>query len=226
MPLATTTCPMIKVLVADDHNLFRDGLTRILGSYPDVEVVASVASGEAAVVKGAELSPDVFLLDVNMPGIGGAGAIRELRRLNPEACVLMLTVSEQEDDLFTAVRSGARGSLLKDASSSQLIDAIRRVHAGEAVINPIMAAKLFDQFSAMPQMVAPTPEMEEITARERQILHLLTHGLSNKEIGKELSISPYTVKAHLHHILEKLNLRSRVEAAAWAVRHGLTKRRL
>ncbi|MCP4418520.1 MAG: response regulator transcription factor, partial [Chloroflexi bacterium] len=173
--------------------------------------------------KGIELKPDVFLLDVNMPGIGGVGAIRELCELNPEPRVLMLTVSEQEDDLFTAVRSGARGYLLKDATSDQLIDAIQRVYAGEAVINPVMAAKLFDQFSALPKMPQPAPEMDELTARERQILHLLTHGMSNKEIGEELSISPYTAKAHLHHILEKLNLRSRVEAAAWAVRHGLTK---
>ncbi len=216
---------MIRVLVADDHNLFRDGLTRILGGHPDIEVIASVSSGEEAIVKGSELKPDVFLLDVNMPGIGGVGAIRELLELNPEASVLMLTVSEQEEDLFTAVRSGARGYLLKDATSSQLIDAIHRVHAGEAVINPAMAAKLFNQFSALPQMPKPTPEMETLTDRERQILHLLTLGLSNKEIGEELSISPYTAKAHLHHILEKLNLRSRVEAAAWAVRHGLTKRK-
>jgi DNA-binding NarL/FixJ family response regulator len=217
---------MIRVLVADDHNLFRDGLTRILDSHPDIEVVASVSSGEAAVAKDEELNPDVFLLDVNMPGIGGVGAIRALRERNPEARVLMLTVSEKEDDLFTAVRVGARGYLLKDATSEQLIDAIRRVHAGEAVINPVMAAKLFDQFSTLPRVPQPTPEMEELTDRERQILHLLTHGMSNKEIGEELSISPYTVKAHLHHILEKLNLRSRVEAAAWAVRHGLTKRKI
>ncbi len=214
---------MIRVLVADDHNLFRDGLTRILDSQPDIEVIASVDSGEAAVARAAEIQPDVFLLDVNMPGIGGVGAIRELREINPQARILMLTVSESEEDLFTAVRSGARGYLLKDASTNQLVDAIQRIHAGEAVLNPLMAAKLLDQFAALPKALQPTPEMEELTTREQQILHLLTHGLSNKELGKELAISPYTVKAHLRHILEKLNLRSRVEAAAWAVRHGLTK---
>lgn len=215
---------MIKVLIADDHNLFRDGLTRILSAYPEIEVVASVGSGEEAVARGAELQPDIFLLDVNMPGIGGVGATQQLRAENPEVNILMLTVSEQESDLFAAVRSGARGYMLKDATSSQLLDAVRRVHAGEAIIAPVMAAKLFDEFATLPAAAKPSPKLDELTERERQILHLLTHGLSNKEIGSELALSPHTIKVHLHRILDKLDLRSRVEAAAWAVRHGLTKR--
>jgi DNA-binding NarL/FixJ family response regulator len=214
---------MIKVLIADDHHLFRDGLTRILNGCPEIEVVASVDSGEEAVAKGAELQPDVFLLDVNMPGIGGVGATIELQAADAATRILMLTVSEHESDLFAAIRSGARGYLLKDATSKQLIDAIRRVFAGEAIIAPVMAAKLFAEFAALPDAPEPAPELAELTKRERQILHLLTLGLSNKEMGSELSLSPHTIKVHLHRILEKLGLRSRVEAAAWAVRHGLTK---
>lgn len=215
---------MIRVIVADDHHLFRDGLARILNSYPDIEVVASVGSGEEAVTAVAQHQPDITLLDVNMPGIGGVGATQQLRAADPDARILMLTVSERESDLFTAIRSGARGYLLKDATSDQLHDAVRRVYAGEAIIAPAMAAKLFDKFSEMPEAPKRSPKLDELTEREREILHLLTGGLSNKEIGVQLSLSPHTIKVHLHRILEKLDLRSRVEAAAWAVRHGLSER--
>ena len=214
---------MIRIVLADDHHLFRDGLARILNGYPDIDVVAAVNSGEAAVTAVAQHQPDVILLDVNMPGIGGVGATQQLRQANPDVRILMLTVSEQESDLFAAIRSGARGYLLKDATSEQLHDAVRRVHAGEAIIAPAMAAKLFDKFAELPEAPQRSPKLEELTQRERQILHYLTQGLSDKEIGRELSLSPHTVKVHLHRILEKLDLRSRVEAAAWAVRHGLTK---
>lgn len=217
---------MIRVVLADDHHLFRDGLARILNGYPDIEVVATVGSGEAAVTAVAQHQPDVVLLDVNMPGIGGVGATQQLHRADPDVRILMLTVSEQGNDLFAAIRSGARGYLLKDATSDQLHDAIMRVHVGEAIIAPAMAAKLFDKFAELPEAPKRSPKLDELTERERQILHLLTQGLSNKEIGLELSLSPHTIKVHLHRILEKLDLRSRVEAAAWAVRHGLTKRNI
>jgi two-component system NarL family response regulator len=215
---------MIRVIVADDHHLFRDGLARILNSYPDIAVVASVGSGEEAVTAVAQYQPDVILLDVNMPGIGGVGATQQLHAADPDTRILMLTVSERESDLFSAIRSGARGYLLKDATSDQLHDAVCRVYAGEAIIAPPMAAKLFDKFSEMPEAPKPSPKLDELTQREREILHLLTGGLSNKEIGVQLSLSPHTIKVHLHRILEKLDLRSRVEAAAWAVRHGLSER--
>lgn len=217
---------MIRIVLADDHHLFRDGLARILNGYPDIEVVVSVSSGEASVTAVAQHQPDVILLDVNMPGIGGVGATRQIRDADPEARILMLTVSEQESDLFAAIRSGARGYLLKDATSEQLHDAVCRVYAGEAIIAPVMAAKLFDKFSEMPEAPKRSPKYDELTDRERDILHLLIQGLSNKEIGAQLSLSPHTVKVHLHRILEKLELRSRVEAAAWAVRHGLAKHKI
>ncbi|MCB9419829.1 MAG: response regulator transcription factor [Ardenticatenaceae bacterium] len=215
---------MIRIVLADDHHLFRDGLARILNGYPDLEVVASVSSGEDAVTAVSHHQPDVILLDVNMPGIGGVGATQQIRQNDSEARILMLTVSERESDLFSAIRSGARGYLLKDSTSEQLNDAVRRVYAGEAIIAPVMAAKLFDKFSEMPEAPKRSPKLDELTDREQEILHLLTQGLSNKEIGVQLALSPHTVKVHLHRILEKLDLRSRVEAAAWAVRHGLAKR--
>lgn len=216
---------MIRVVLADDHHLFRNGLARILNGYPEIEVVAAVSSGEEAVTAVTQHQPDVILLDVNMPGMGGVGATRQLHHNDPNVRILMLTVSEQESDLFAAIRSGARGYLLKDATSDQLHDAVLRVHAGEAIIDPAMAAKLFDKFAELPEAPKRSPKLDELTERERQILHLLTQGLSNKEIGQELSLSPHTVKVHLHRILDKLDLRSRVEAATWAVRHGLTKRK-
>ena len=140
----------------------------------------------------------------------------------------MLTVSEEDQDLFTAIRAGARGYILKNSSSQELLDAIRRVDAGEAVINPSMAVKLLDEFALLsataprPQ-TKPTPEGESLTEREQEVLKCVARGLSNKEIGEQLSISPHTVKAHLRSILDKLHLRGRVDAAAWAVRHGMLR---
>ena len=221
---------MIRILIADDHHLFREGLTRILNDAPGITVVASASSGEEAIANAAELKPDVVLMDVNMPGIGGVEATRQLHASHPEAHVLMLTVSEQDSDLFAAIRAGARGYLLKNTTSHELITAIQRVHAGEAVVTPVMAAKLLDEFASLPPSTGSTPKRralesskEALTDREYDVLRLVARGLSNKEIGKALSISPHTVKAHLRSILDKLHLRSRVEAAAWAVRRGLLR---
>ncbi|MCI0520394.1 MAG: response regulator transcription factor [Chloroflexi bacterium] len=214
---------MIRVLIADDHHLFREGLVRILNETSDLQVVASLSRGEEAVAQAAALRPDVILMDVNMPGIGGLEAARRLRAGCPQARVLMLTVSEQESDLFAAVRAGARGYLLKSATSVELVEAVQRVARGEAIIAPVMAARLLDEFAAMPAGVAKgeAPTAEEVTERERQVLQMVAKGMSNKEIGAALNLSPHTIKAHLRSILDKLHLRSRSEAAAWAATHGL-----
>ena len=216
---------MIKVLLTDDHNLFREGLARILRDAPGIELVACAASGEEALQLADQYQPEVALMDINMPGIGGLEAARRLRQKYPETKVLMLTISEEDQDLFTAVRFGARGYILKNTSSRDLLDAVRRVHEGEAVITPSMAVKLLEAFAATP---APSqtkemenPQVEELTERETEVLRLIARGLNNKEIGDQLWISPNTVKAHLRNILEKLQLTSRVEAATWAIRHGL-----
>lgn len=219
---------MIRVLLTDDHHLFREGLSRILQDAPGIDLTATAASGEEAQKIAATHRPDIILMDVNMPGIGGIEATRQLHDTHPKIKILMLTVSEEDQDLFTAIRAGAKGYILKNSSSQELLDAIRRVHEGEAVINPSMAVKLLDEFALIsaraprPQ-TEQTPESESLTDRELEVLKCVARGLSNKEIGEQLSISPHTVKAHLRSILDKLHLRGRVDAAAWAVRHGMLR---
>ena len=218
---------MIKVILADDHHLFREGLARILQDAPGIELVASAANGEEAQARINDLNPDIILMDINMPGIGGIEATRQLLDTHPEIRVIMLTISEEDQDLYRAIQAGAKGYILKNSSSVELLDAIRRVHAGEAIINSKMAVKLLEEFTllstSIPRPKAPTSESESLTYREREVLKYVARGLSNKEIGDQLSISPHTVKAHLRSILDKLQLRGRVDAAAWAVRHGMLR---
>lgn len=212
---------MIKILIADDHRLFREGLARVLNDVPEMSVVASASNGEEALTKATETRPNVILMDLNMPVVDGVEATRRLRVTLPQANVLMLTVSEQEQHLFAAVRAGARGYLLKSMASDELIDAIRRANAGEAIIAPGMALKLLNEFAALsPATDWQVSGGEDLSAREREVLRYVTQGMSNKEIGLALSLSPHTVKAHLRSILDKLHLRNRAEVAAWATRHS------
>ena len=212
---------MIRVLLADDHHLFREGLARILSDEEDIEIVATLRSGEEALAAANSYRPDVAVLDVNMPGIGGIETARRLRQHFPELGILLLTVSEDRETLFSAVQAGVRGYLLKSSTSAELVNAIHRVQKGEAAISPSMSVKLLDEFAAISRGQRQRPQ-DILTERERAILRYVASGMSNKEIGQALSISPHTVKAHLRHILDKLGLRSRTQAAAWAERHGLT----
>lgn len=212
---------MIKILIADDHQLFREGLARVLNDVPDLSVVASASNGEEALTRAAETRPNVVLMDLNMPGVDGVEATRRLRVAQPQAHILMLTVSEQEQHLFAAIRAGARGYLLKSIESDDLIDAIRRVNAGEAIVVPNMAVKLLNEFAALSSAVQWRESGgEDLSPREREVLRLIAQGLSNKEIGAALALSPHTIKAHLRSILDKLQLRNRAEVAAWAARHN------
>ena len=213
---------MIKLLIADDHHLFREGLSRILDDSPSFQIVGTVSSGEDAMTATAELMPDVIMLDIHMPGMGGLEAAQHLHNRYPDLGIIMLTVSEDENDLFTAVRAGARGYMLKNSTAVELSAGIRQVYAGKAAISPTMSVKLLNQFASTQAASSPRP-VDDLTDREQDVLKLVARGMSNKEIGVHLSISPHTVKTHLRHILDKLNLRSRSEAAAWAERHGLTK---
>jgi DNA-binding NarL/FixJ family response regulator len=218
---------MIRVLIADDHHLFREGLARVLNETPGISIVASVSNGAEAVARAAEFKPDVILMDVNMPKLDGVEATRQLRNIHPAASVLMLTVSEEERDLYAAIRAGARGYLLKNATTSELIEAIQHVYAKEAILAPGMAAKLLDEFAAISPPAQPSGndvESDALTEREQQVLQWVALGLTNKEIGAKLSLSPHTIKAHLRTILDKLHLRSRAEAAAWVGRHDASKR--
>ncbi len=215
---------MIRILIADDHRLFREGLARVLNDTAEMSVVASVSDGADAIARAAALRPDVALLDINMARVDGIEAARQIHLAQPETHILMLTVSENAEHLFAAVRAGARGYLLKSMGSDELMDAIRRVNAGEAIIAPSMAAKLLDEFAALStDSERRETGGEELTARERAVLRLIAQGMTNKEIGAALSLSPHTVKAHLRNILDKLHLRSRSEAAAWAARHSLAR---
>ena len=218
---------MIRILIADDHSLFREGLARVLNEAPGMSVVASVSNGLEALSRVAEFKPDVVLMDVNMPKLGGVEATRQLRKIHPQASVLMLTISEDEHDLYAAIRAGARGYLLKNASSAELIEGIRRVYAKEAILTPGMAAKLLNEFASISPAPMPLDHADDrddvnagvLTEREREVLQWVARGLTNKEIGAQLSLSPHTIKAHIRTILEKLHVRSRAEAAAWATRH-------
>ncbi len=215
---------MIRVVLVDDHHLFREALSRLLADVPDIHVLAGYSRGEDLLTQVQALQPDVVLMDVSMPGLGGVETTRRLHQLYPAARIVMLTVSEQEEDLFAAIRAGARGYILKNSTGSELIETIRRVYAGEVVLTPPMTAKLVEAFAGA--AVAPLRSQEEpLTAREQEILRWVARGLSNKEIGAMIGLSPHTVKAHLRSILDKLHLRSRAEAAAWAVSHDLLNER-
>lgn len=206
---------MIRVLIADDHTILRQGLRRILDEDSVLTVVGEATTGEEAVARALELVPDVVLMDVNMPQLSGIEAVRRIRTAHPEIRVLMLTVSNKDQDLMGALKAGARGYLLKNAGARQVIEAIQRVHAGEAILPPTLAARVLDE------LAAPVPGPEKLTPRETEVLRLVVQGLGNKEIAVALSISENTVKTHVRHILDKLGLRSRLEAAAYAVHSGL-----
>ena len=212
----------IRILVVDDHTLFRRGLTALLGSDPRLQVVGEAGDAGEAQRRAQELQPDVILLDNHLPGVNGVDALPGLREVAPGARVLMLTVSEDERDLGAALRGGARGYLLKTADSEALAEAIERAMRGESTISPEMAGKLADAFqagAAPAAQAAPNP-LDVLSPREREILACIARGASNKEIGRELDIAETTVKIHVQHILRKLGLSSRVQAAVFAAEAG------
>jgi NarL family two-component system response regulator LiaR len=207
----------IRVLIADDHAVVRQGLRTFLELQDDIEVVADVADGEAALRAAEEHEPDVVLMDLVMPGEGGVAAIRALRERRPEARVLVLTSFLDDEKLFPAVRAGAAGYLLKDVEPAELVRAIRTVDDGEALLHPAVAARLMEEFA---QTERPAAD-EALTAREREVLTLIARGLSNKLIARDLEIAEKTVKTHVSSILGKLGLTDRTQAALYAVRSGL-----
>lgn len=210
----------IRVLIADDHSLFRQGLARILADFPELRVVGEAASGEEAAAPAERLAPDVVLMDVRMPG-GGSEATRLIRESHPEIQVIMLTVSDKDEDLFAALQAGARGYLLKDAPAHELVEAIHRVRAGQAMIAPAMTARLLEDLAAPSAGMARSAQRGALTERESQVLRFVARGLGNREIAARLGISEHTVKTHIAHILEKLQVRTRAQAAACAVKMGL-----
>jgi len=206
------TADKIRVLVADDHVTVREGLAAIIGRQPDMTVVGEAAHGRDAVEVWRKHHPDVALLDLRMPVLDGVGAIEEIRQQDASARVIVLTTFDTDADISRAIKAGAKGYLLKDAQREDLLECIRKVHAGETSIPPALVAKL-----------AAGMSNETLTGRELEVLSLLSRGKSNKEIGVNLYISETTVKSHLRSIFSKLNVLSRTEAIAAASRRGLVQ---
>jgi len=206
----------IRLLIVDNHTLFRQGLVSLLQSEPGYDVIGEASSGEEAVHIVPTLDPDVVLMDVKMPGIGGVEATRRLIEADPEERILMLTVSEEEENLVAAIQAGARGYILKNADAAELLEAIQRVHAGEAMISPAMTFRLL-QVLKNGGIPAPLSELP-LTSREQDVFRLLAQGASNRQIAETLMITENTVKTHVRNILEKLELHTRSEVAAYARR--------
>jgi len=223
MDASTHAQDPLRVLIVDDHALFRRGLRMVLEQESDVEVVGEAADGEEAVNVAQELMPDVILMDVRMPKRSGIEATEEIKDLIPHARILMLTISEDESDLFDAIKAGASGYLLKEISIEEVADAVRAVAAGQSRLSPSMASKLLTEFAAMSRRSEEPEQLPapRLTDREMQVLRLVAQGLANREIAKQLFISENTVKNHIRNILEKLHLHSRMEAVVYAVREKL-----
>ncbi len=210
------------MLIVDDHAVFRRGLELVLAEEPDLEIVGEAGDGQEAIERAADLLPDVVVMDVRMPIVGGIEAARRIRNARPGTKVVMLTGSENEEDLFAAVRVGATGYLLKEVATDEVAGAVRAVARGQALIAPAMATKLLGEFNVLSRRVdGQLGAAPGITDREVEVLRLVAKGMSNKEIAGELVIAENTVKNHVRNILDKLHLRSRMEAALYAVREKL-----
>lgn len=210
----------IRVLIADDHERFRRGLKMVLEAEDGIEVVAQAGTGAEAVERVEELAPDVVLMDVRMPVQNGIEATRTIREAFPSTRIIMLTVSDDEDDLFDAVKAGANGYLLKEVSIEEVADAVRAVVQGQSLITPSMAAKLITEFGTLARRAEEAPEAPpnpSLSPRELEVLKRVAKGMSNEDIAAELAMTPPAVRNHVANILVKLQLRSRIEAALMAM---------
>ncbi|HLE30447.1 MAG TPA: response regulator transcription factor [Anaerolineales bacterium] len=210
----------MRILVADDHSLFRDGLVSLLEA-AGFEVVGQVGDGASAVEAALRLRPDAILLDITMPGVKGLEALRQIRAAWPEAQVVILTASDDEANLFEAVEAGARGYLLKNLNADEFVDMLNGLARGEAAMTRQTTARLMARFTQHGQSHPVSPD--DLTQRETTLLELMVQGRSNKEIAQTLSLSENTVKYHVKHILQKLGVQNRTEAAVQALRIGLLK---
>ena len=209
----------VRVLLADDHPLFRNGVASLLATR-DYVVVGQAGSGAEAVQLAEALKPDLILMDIRMPGLNGLAATRLIKTRQPEARIVILTVSEEDADLFEAIKSGAAGYLLKSLDSGQFFELLEAVMRGEPGITPDLAAKILREF-ARPQTTAVEPGPDDLTPREREVLGLVAQGATNAEIAAQLAVSENTVKFHMKNILQKLHARNRAEVVAYALRSGL-----
>ena len=213
-----------RILLADDHGLFREGLAGIISSQPDLLVVGEAGDGLEAIVKARELKPDLILMDIQMPGCDGLEATQKIKRELPDTVIVMLTVRDEEEKLFEAIKNGAQGYLLKNIRAHELLEMLRGAMRGEAAISPLLAGRMLEEFRRLSQQAPRDIEPDEIdmlTLREQEVLGLVAQGRSDKEIAGILSISLHTVKSHLRNILAKLQVNSRREAAWLAKNKGL-----
>ena len=210
---------MIRVLVADDHPLVRQGLRSFLSTIDDIDVVGEASDGAEAIAMATALQPDVVMMDLAMPTVDGIEAIRRITEERPSARIIALTSFATDDKVFPAIQAGAAGYLLKETEPSELVEAIRKVHRGEPILHPSVAARL------MQQVVAATPRAHrtDLTARELEVLRLIAAGRSNKEIAHDLAVAEKTVKTHVSNVLSKLGVADRTQAALYAVQHGLAE---
>jgi len=215
--------PRIRVLLADDHHLFREGLTNLLNTQPDLEVVGEASDGLEVLVKARKLTPDLILMDIGMPGCDGVEATQRIMEELPDTVIVILTVRNEDEQLFRAIKSGARGYLLKNIRSLELISMIRGAVKGEAAITPALGARMLEEFRRLSQRprMSSQEEAETLTTREKEVLSLVAQGASDQDIAQKLVISIHTVKSHMRNILSKLHLSHRHDAAQYALREGL-----
>lgn len=210
----------IQILIVDDHPIVRDGLVAILGTQADLEVAGQADSGEEALHLFRRLDPDVILLDLEMPGMDGVQVIKKLREVRAGVKIVVFTAFDSDERILSALQAGAKGYLLKGAPRSELFSAIRVVHQGGSLLQPVVASRLLNQLA---EQQPSAPSVEELTGRELDVMHLLAQGRQNKEIAAMLFISERTVKFHITSILAKLNASNRTEAVAIALQQGLVK---
>ena len=213
----------IRVLLADDHSLFRKGLASLLSSDKGFKVVGEAQDGTEALNKAKDLKPDLILMDVYMPGGNGLEATRQIKEALPSVKVVILTVSEEDKNLFEAIKCGAHGYLLKKIEPRDLFEMLRGVFRGEAPISRATAAKILNEFAAQAHRATEEMPEERLSPKEREVIELLTKGSTNKEIGNKLGITENTVKNHLKNILDKLHLENRVQAAAFALQRKMNR---
>ncbi len=212
----------IRVLIADDHDHFREGLRALLLSTPDVELVGEAPDGRRAISLARELQPDVIMMDLQMPGLGGIDTTRQILRSSPHISILVLSMFDDDDSIFAALQAGARGYLLKGALKAEILRAIRSVASGEAIFGPIIAKRLINYFAA-PRQPAPADAFPELTEREKEILTLVAQHQTNPEIARRLQLSQKTIRNHVSNVFTKLQVADRAEAIIRAHQAGLGK---